>query len=78
MENTEYDHKLIEKWRDKFKESMEYIVDLKLQANPNADRQKLKEEYMLEKMATIYVGTMALGRQLRELEEKFNEQNKNT
>ena len=57
---------------------MEEVVPLGLQADENADPQRLKEEYMLEKMAAIFAECIALGRQVRELETKFNESSEET
>ena len=57
---------------------MEEVVPLGLQADENADPQRLKEEYMLEKMAAIFAGCIALGRQVRELETKFNKSSEET
>ena len=57
---------------------MEEVVSLGLKADANADPQQLKEEYMLEKMAAIFVGCTALGRQVRELETKFSESSEDT
>ena len=63
------DMALIEEWKAKFQASMDENVSLKLEGNPELDLNRLRENYMLEKLATIYVGTIHLGRRVKDLEE---------
>ena len=47
------DMALIEEWKAKFQTSMDENVSLKLEGNPELDLNRLRENYMLEKLATI-------------------------
>jgi len=68
-EHTSDELILIEEWKKRFQKTMDEIVSLKLESNPELDTKILKEDYLLEKMATIYVGTIQLGRRVKELED---------
>ena len=78
MEQSEDDFELIKKWKEKFKATMDEIVKLQMEANPKADPTQFKVDYLIEKIATIFVGTVIQGRQIRELEKKLNESKKKT
>ena len=70
MNEPKNDFELIEYWKEKFKKSMEESVTLLLESDPSLDEQKIREEYILEKLATLMVGCQELGKEIRELKEK--------
>ncbi len=63
---------LIQEWKDKFRKSMEEQVELALESNPETDTQKIKEEYFLNKLATLFVGSIELGKKVRNMETQLN------
>ncbi len=63
----------VEYWKNKFKTSMFELSNLRLESNPELSLSEIKEDFILEKMATIYVGAVSLGKQVRSLQKQLDE-----
>jgi len=72
MSKENKDLQLIDQWTEKLSQSMLEQIELKLKSDPTLDVQSLKDEFLLNKLATVYIGAVGLGRQIKELEEKVN------
>ncbi len=70
--------KLIQEWKQKFQKAMLEQVELRVAADPEVDSQQVREEYLLEKMATLMVGSIELGRKIRDIEARLDAEEGNT
>ena len=72
MTEPECNIESVKKWSAKFRAEMDEQLELMLKLNPALDVQIAKENLLLDKMATIFIGSVELGRQIRALQEQVN------
>jgi hypothetical protein len=72
METPSFDLSRVDFWTQKFRTSLEKQQRLATEINPGVNLEKVREEFLLSKLATLMVGCEALGAEVRELKAQLH------
>ena len=61
----------VDEWKDKFKSQLESHIEQVSSLDPEKTVSEIKEEWFINKLATLMVGSELLGNKIRELEERL-------
>ncbi len=61
----------VEYWKEKFKASIEEQVELYIESDRSANPQKIREQYILNKIAVLTVANENFGKRIQQLEEQL-------
>lgn len=61
------------KWQMKLRAAMDEVVSLKLRTDPGAHAQRLREDFLLEKLGTLFVACTSLSQRVKALERRLED-----